>query len=58
MWYGSGSEKIGIKTMEKVLDKLMSGATRAEYIEVEPNVRLHVTDAGEGRPVRRQKNNI
>src|SRR5664279_1713928 len=37
--------------MEKVLDKLMSGVTRAEYIEVEPNVRLHVTDAGEGRPV-------
>ncbi len=26
-------------------------AARAEYIEVEPNVRLHVTDAGEGRPV-------
>jgi len=51
MWYGSGSEKIGIKTMEKVLDKLMSGITRAEYIEVEPNVHLHVTDAGEGRPV-------
>ena len=51
MWYGSGSEKIGIKTMEKVLDKLMSGVTRAEYIEVEPNVRLHVTDAGIGRPV-------
>ena len=24
---------------------------RAEYIEVEPNVRLHVTDAGEGRPI-------
>src|SRR5690554_2790422 len=23
----------------------------AEYIEVEPNVRLHITDAGEGRPV-------
>ena len=37
--------------MEKVLDKLMSGMVRAEYIEVEPNVRLHVTDAGEGRPV-------
>ena len=37
--------------MEKVLDKLMSGITRAEYIEVEPNVHLHVTDAGEGRPV-------
>lgn len=37
--------------MEKVLDKLMAGITRAEYIEVEPNVHLHVTDAGEGRPV-------
>ncbi|WP_290848167.1 alpha/beta hydrolase [Flavobacterium sp.] len=24
---------------------------RAEYIEVEPNVRLHVTDMGEGKPV-------
>jgi len=24
---------------------------RAEYIEVESNVRLHITDAGEGRPV-------
>lgn len=24
---------------------------RAEYMEVEPNVRLHITDAGEGRPV-------
>ena len=37
--------------MEKVLDKLMSGITRAEYIEVEPNVRLHITDAGEGRAI-------
>jgi pimeloyl-ACP methyl ester carboxylesterase len=37
--------------MEKVLDKLMAGITRAEYIEVEPNVRLHITDAGAGRPV-------
>ena len=37
--------------MEKVLDKLMSELTRTEYIEVEPNVRLHITDAGEGRPV-------
>jgi non-heme chloroperoxidase len=26
-------------------------AIRAEYIEVEPNVRLHITDAGEGRPI-------
>jgi pimeloyl-ACP methyl ester carboxylesterase len=24
---------------------------RAEYIEVEPNVRLHITDAGVGRPI-------
>jgi non-heme chloroperoxidase len=37
--------------MEKVLDKLMAGVVRAEYIEVEPNVRLHITDAGEGRPI-------
>jgi non-heme chloroperoxidase len=37
--------------MEKTLDKLMSGVVRAEYIEVEPNVRLHITDAGSGRPI-------
>jgi non-heme chloroperoxidase len=37
--------------MEKVFDKTLSGIARAEYIEVEPNVRLHVTDAGEGRPI-------
>ena len=37
--------------MEKVFDELISGITRAEYIEVEPNVRLHITDAGEGRPI-------
>ena len=35
----------------KILDKLMTGINRAEYIEVEPNVRLHITDAGEGRPI-------
>lgn len=29
----------------------MTEKTRAEYIEVEPNVRLHVTDAGQGRAV-------
>jgi pimeloyl-ACP methyl ester carboxylesterase len=29
----------------------MTKMTKNEYIEVEPNVRLHVTDAGEGRPV-------
>jgi len=37
--------------MKKKLDKTLSGIARAEYIEVEPNVRLHVTDAGEGRPI-------
>ncbi|PKP32224.1 MAG: alpha/beta hydrolase [Bacteroidetes bacterium HGW-Bacteroidetes-16] len=33
------------------MEKLNTAATRAEYIEVEPNVRLHITDAGEGRPI-------
>ncbi|PKO99605.1 MAG: alpha/beta hydrolase [Bacteroidetes bacterium HGW-Bacteroidetes-8] len=33
------------------MDKLNTGAIRAEYIEVEPNVRLHITDAGEGRAI-------
>ncbi|MCX6168429.1 MAG: alpha/beta hydrolase [Ignavibacteriales bacterium] len=37
--------------MENVLNKTLSGITRAEYIEVEPNVHLHVTDAGEGNPI-------
>jgi len=37
--------------MEKSIDKTTSGMARAEYIEVEPNVRLHITDAGEGRPI-------
>jgi hypothetical protein len=37
--------------MEKVVDKTKSGISRAEYIEVETNVRLHITDAGEGRPI-------
>jgi hypothetical protein len=37
-----------IKTMEKLLDKTELGMARAEYIEVEPNVCLHITDAGEG----------
>lgn len=27
------------------------GSSRAEYIEVEPNIRLHITDAGKGRPI-------
>jgi non-heme chloroperoxidase len=33
------------------MKKNNTGATRAEYIKVEPNVRLHITDAGEGRPI-------
>jgi len=37
--------------MEQVVDELMSAVARAEYIEVEPNVNLHITDAGEGRSV-------
>ncbi len=37
--------------MEKQLHKTAQVTARAEYIEVEPNVRLHVTDAGEGRPI-------
>lgn len=37
--------------MEKTLNKTNPEMERAEYIEVEPNVRLHITDAGEGRPI-------
>jgi len=33
------------------MEKINRGSTRTEYIEVEPNVRLHITDAGEGRPI-------
>ncbi len=37
--------------MEKLLDEKISRVVRAEYIEVEPNVQLHITDGGEGRPI-------
>jgi non-heme chloroperoxidase len=37
--------------MEQTTESTKVGTARAEYIEVEPNVRLHVTDAGEGRPI-------
>jgi len=37
--------------MNKTNDKPIFGKIRAEYIEVEPNVRLHITDAGKGRPI-------
>ena len=35
----------------KLSDKIIVKPVGKEYIEVEPNVRLHVTDAGEGRPI-------
>ena len=37
--------------MNKTIEDTIVPIARAEYIEVEPNVRLHVTDAGEGRPI-------
>jgi pimeloyl-ACP methyl ester carboxylesterase len=37
--------------MNKTLNEKIPVIARAEYIEVEPNVRLHITDAGEGRPI-------
>jgi len=37
--------------MDTYIDKTSSVLARAEYIEVEPNVRLHVTDAGEGQAI-------
>jgi non-heme chloroperoxidase len=35
--------------MDKIREDIEPKKARAEYIEVEPNVRLHVTDAGEGQ---------
>lgn len=37
--------------MNKMMDETVSEIARAEYLEVEPNVRLHITDAGEGIPI-------
>lgn len=37
--------------MQNTTIKTKPGMIRAEYIEVEPNVCLHVTDAGEGRSI-------
>ena len=34
--------------MDKLEEKKTNGSARAEYIEVEKNVHLHITDAGEG----------
>jgi non-heme chloroperoxidase len=39
------------RKMNKTFDETISAIARVEYIEVEPNVRLHITDAGEGRPI-------
>jgi pimeloyl-ACP methyl ester carboxylesterase len=35
----------------KLSGKIIVKPVGKEYIEVEPNVRLHITDAGEGRPI-------
>ena len=37
--------------MEKEIKNINLPIARAEYIEVERNVHLHITDAGEGRPI-------
>ena len=37
--------------MKKLSHIKKAGKARAEYIKVEPNVRLHITDAGDGRPI-------
>ena len=37
--------------MEKLNKNSTNGTARAEYIEVEKNVHLHITDAGEGKPI-------
>jgi len=37
--------------MKKLPGKKKVVEARAEYIKVAPNVRLHITDAGEGRPI-------
>jgi len=37
--------------MKKITSKTKSNKARAEYIKVEPNVYLHITDAGEGRSI-------
>ncbi|MFA5329540.1 MAG: alpha/beta hydrolase [Prolixibacteraceae bacterium] len=37
--------------METSKEKTHAGKSRAEYIKVETNVTLHITDAGEGKPI-------
>lgn len=43
--------KTDTEKIEELLPKTATGITRAEYIEVEANVRLHINDGGNGRPV-------
>jgi pimeloyl-ACP methyl ester carboxylesterase len=37
--------------MNNIAENKISGTARAEYIQVEPNVNLHVTDAGVGKTI-------
>src|SRR5665648_1011607 len=37
--------------MENRTEKTHAGKARAEFIKVETNVNLHITDAGEGKPI-------
>lgn len=37
--------------MQNIKENIYPLVVRAEYIEVEPNVKLHVTDAGNGNPI-------
>jgi pimeloyl-ACP methyl ester carboxylesterase len=37
--------------MDKTIENIKLPIARAEYIEVEKNVHLHITDAGEGQPI-------
>jgi hypothetical protein len=40
-----------LKTMKKTQNNKKAGLAREEFIKVESNVYLHVTDGGEGPPV-------
>ena len=51
MYVYTHNNNLILKIMEKLFSNTMHGMARAEYIEVEPNVRLHITDAGEGKPI-------
>ena len=37
--------------MGKIINDPTTETPRAEYIEVEPNVHLHITDGGEGKVI-------